>query len=262
MFSLKGKRTFITGGTAGIGRAVAERFKQAGAEVVIVGRRPQGEAIGKEIGAEFIRADVSDEEQVVQALARAEERLGKLDVLVNNAGVDNTGPTIEKGTSQELHRVFALNLDSVYYGLKYGPRHLNDGGSIINTASVAGIFHAPGYGPYAATKAAVISLTKTAALELAPRRIRVNAVCPGSIRTEMLPDKHPEIPIAEVLCPMGRVGVTDDVVGLYHFLAADESGYITGQVIVADGGLLAGVSYGVRSTVTQARVSALRQRLR
>ena len=262
MFSLKGKNAFITGGTAGIGRAVAERFKRAGAEVVIVGRRREGEAIGKEIGAQFIRTDVSDEEQVLQALARAEEKLGKLDVLVNNAGLENTGPTIEKSSSHELHRVFALNLDGVYYGLKHGPGRLNDGGSIINTSSVSALVHTPRYGQYAATKAAVISLTKTAALELAPRCIRVNAVCPGGIRTDMLPDKYPWSKVVEILCPMGRVGVTDDVVGLYHFLAADESSYITGQSISVDGGLLAGVGSGVLSTLTHAAVVALRQRLR
>jgi NAD(P)-dependent dehydrogenase (short-subunit alcohol dehydrogenase family) len=245
VFSLNGKSTFITGGTAGIGRAVAERFVKAGARVAIAGRRAEGEAIAQAIGALFVRADCSREEQVKGALESAERTLGRLDVVVNNAGLENTGPTIEEQGSDELHRVFALNVDGVYYGLKYAPAHMNDGGSVINTSSDAALLGIPGYGQYAATKAAVNSLTKTAALELAPRRIRVNAVCPGSIRTEMLPPGHPEIAVVEVLCPLRRVGEVEDVVGIYHFLAADESVYVTGQAIAVDGGLSAGVGYGV-----------------
>ena len=110
---------------------------------------------------------------------------------------------------------------------------------------MAALLGIPGYGQYAATKAAVNSLTRTAALELAPRRIRVNAVCPGSIYTEMLPAGHPEIPLSETLTPLGRIGHVEDVVGLYHFLAADESAYVTAQVIAVDGGLTAGVGFGV-----------------
>jgi len=245
MFSLADKTAFVTGGTSGIGRAVATHFVKMGARVAIAGRRAEGEAIGDEIGALFLRVDCAQEDAVREALERVERELGKLDVLVNNAGLENAGPTIEEQGGDELRRIFALNLDGVYWGLHYGPRHLNDGGSIVNTSSAAALVGLPGYGQYAATKAAVNSLTKTAALELAPRRIRVNSVCPGAISTEMLPAGHPEIPLAEALTPLGRIGEVEDVVGLYHFLASDESAYLTGQTIAVDGGIAAGVGFGV-----------------
>jgi NAD(P)-dependent dehydrogenase (short-subunit alcohol dehydrogenase family) len=245
MFSLAGKTAFVTGGTAGIGRAVAAHFVKAGARVAVAGRRAEGEAIGEAIGARFMRVDCAQEDAVREALEHVERELGQLDVLVNNAGLENTGPTIEDQGGEELRRVFALNVDGVYWGLRHGPRHMSDGASIINTSSVSGLVGIVGYGQYGATKAAVNSLTKTAALELAPRRIRVNAVCPGSIYTEMLPAGHPEIPISEVLTPLGRIGQVEDVVGLYHFLAADESAYVTGQTIAVDGGIAAGVGFGV-----------------
>ena len=153
---------------------------------------------------------------------------------------------------KEFLKVSAVNLNHVYFGLHYGPARMRDNGSIINTSSVAGLISIPTYAQYSATKAAVNSLTRTAALEMAPRGIRVNAVCPSSIKTDMLPPGHPEIAIVEAIAPLGRVGETEDVVGLYHFLAADESRYITGQIISVDGGVMAGVSLGVLGAIEQA----------
>jgi NAD(P)-dependent dehydrogenase (short-subunit alcohol dehydrogenase family) len=248
MFSLEGKTAFITGGTSGIGLAVAERFKAAGARAAIVGRRDFQEK-ADELGLLFLQADVTDEKRLVGALDAAREELGDLDVLVLNAGLENTGTMLEEHSMDEFRKVSAVNLDHVYFGLHHGPSRMSDGGSIINTSSIAGLLAVPTYAQYGATKAAVNSLTKTAALELAPRGIRVNAVCPGSIRTEMLPPDHPEIPLVEMLAPMGRVGDTDDVVGLYHFLAADESRYVTGQFISVDGGVMAGVSFGTLEAI-------------
>ncbi len=250
MFSLNGLTAAITGGTSGIGEAVAARFTAAGARVVIIGRR-DGSEVARRTGAiAAVRADCALETEVSRALHEARDALGeKLDVLVNNAGVENTGPMIGEATVEELQRVFAINTFAVFHGLKHGPLVMKDGGSIINTASIAALLGIPGYSQYSASKAAVISLTRSAAVELAPRSIRVNAVCPGSVFTPMLPEDHPEVPIATRMAPLGRVGTTDEVVGVYHFLAAAESRYVTGQALAVDGGVVAGVSLGTLEAV-------------
>jgi NAD(P)-dependent dehydrogenase (short-subunit alcohol dehydrogenase family) len=239
MFSLKNKNAFITGGTAGIGLATARRFAEAGASVVIVGRR-DASSLAREIKGIAIQADVSKENELKAAFAEAESQLGKLDIVMNNAGIENTGPMIEESDANEFQRMIDINLLPVYNGLRYGPRHMNDGGSIINTSSDAALFGLPGYSQYAATKAAVTSLTQNAAMELVTRNIRVNAICPGSIWSEMLPSDHPEVAIVEKLCPMGRIGEPEEVAALCHFLAASDCQYITGQAISIDGGISAG----------------------
>jgi NAD(P)-dependent dehydrogenase (short-subunit alcohol dehydrogenase family) len=250
MFSLQGMTVAITGGTSGIGEAVAARFAVAGARVVIIGRR-NGADVARRTGAiAAVRADCALESEVARALNEARDALGgNLDVLVNNAGVENTGPMIAAATGEELARVFAINTFAVFHGLKYGQLVMKDGASIINTASIAAQMGIPGYSQYSASKAAVISLTCSAAMELAPRGIRVNAVCPGSVFTPMLPENHPEVPLTTRMCPLGRVGTTDDMVGVYHFLASAESRYITGQALAVDGGMVAGVSFGTLEAV-------------
>jgi len=239
MFSLKNKNAFITGGTAGMGLATARRFAEAGAKVVIVGRR-DAKALASEFDGVAIQADVSKEAELKAAFEQAESELGKLDIVMNNAGIENTGPMIEESGADEFQRVININLLPVYNGLRYGPRHMNDGGSIINTSSVAALIGLPGYSQYAATKAAVKSLTENAAMEMVPRKIRVNAICPGSIWSEMLPKDHPEVALVEKLCPMGRIGEPEEVAALCHFLAASDCQYITGQSIAIDGGIDSG----------------------
>jgi NAD(P)-dependent dehydrogenase (short-subunit alcohol dehydrogenase family) len=252
MFTLKGMNCVITGATSGIGRAVAERFAAAGAHVAIVGRRATA-SLANEMHAAFaIAADCSIEADVQHAMEAAYGALGPLDVIVNNAGLENTGPFIADATHDELTRVFALNTFGVFHGIKYGQKYAKDGASIINTASIAAQIAVPGYGQYSASKAAVLGLVRVAAVELAPRNIRVNAVCPGSVFTEMLPPEHPEIALVKRLCPMGRIGTTSDLVGVYHFLAAQESAYLTGQAIAVDGGILAGVGLGTLEAIMSA----------
>lgn len=242
MFSVAGKVTVIVGGTSGIGLAVARSFAEQGGRVFITGRREAGE-IAASVGAEALQFDATDEAKFAEALASVEARAGKIDILINNAGMENTGQTLEEQPTSEFGDVAAINLSATLFGLKYGPRHMPDGAAIINTASLAATIGLPTYGHYAATKAAVLSLTRTAALELAPRGIRVNAVCPGSIRTAMLPDDHPEVKLTETLCPLGRIGETADVVGIYQLLASSAAAYMTGQALNIDGGVSAGYSY-------------------
>lgn len=248
MFSVSGKVVFITGGTSGIGLAVATSMSQQGASVIIAGRR-DAFAVAQSISASAERFDVADGDGFAAALARTETRHGKIDVLINNAGMENTGLPIEDQPLSDLDAAVAVNIGGVLAGLKYGPRHMNDGGAIINTSSLAANLSLPTYGIYSATKAAVISLTRTTALELAPRHIRVNAVCPGSIRTEMLPDDHPEVQLTNALCPAGRIGETSDLTGVYQFLASEASSYISGQAIIVDGGVSAGFGYNILQLV-------------
>lgn len=235
MFSLAGLNALITGGTAGIGLATARRFSAAGARVAIVGRR-NAAGLAVELGGEFLRADVSDEQQLRACFAEAEARLGKLDIVMNNAGFSNVGPTIAEQSADEFQRAIDVNLKAVYNGLRFAPPHMNDGGSIINTASDAATLAFPGYAQYSATKAAVCGLTRVAAMELVPRRIRVNAICPGSVWSEMLDPDHPEVAVTERLSPMGRVGEPEEIAALCHFLAAPDCRYLTGQSIYVDGG--------------------------
>jgi NAD(P)-dependent dehydrogenase (short-subunit alcohol dehydrogenase family) len=240
MSSLTGRKALVMGGTSGIGLAVARHFVAVGAQVAITGRR-DGEKIAEEIGARFLRGDVTREHDVLDALETAIQKAGPLDILVNNAGHPGENLTIEAYTAEDFRKVFAVNVDGVFYGLKHGPRHMNDGGSIINTSSVTATFAAPTYGPYGATKAAVNFLTRTSALELAPRGIRVNAICPGAIDTEMAPDKA----LIEALTPLGRIGTADELVGLYEYLASDAGRYVSGQLFHIDGGMTAGIGLGM-----------------
>ena len=243
MFSIESKNTFITGGSSGIGLAVAQRFLQSGAKVIVADIQPPPDSL-LEAGAGFIKLDVSDEDKVAAALQQAEDTLGKLDVLINNAGVTGEGNIfMEDNTPEGTRTTIESGVDDVYYGLKHGPKHMNDGGSIINTSALAAVIGFPGLGPYSASKAAVNSYTKTAALELAPRGIRVNAICPTFVRTAMFDaDDLDYTQIAETFIPLGRVSETYDLEGFFHFLAAEESAFLTGQAIAVDGGMSLGVS--------------------
>lgn len=248
-FSLQDKAAFITGGISGIGLAVAQRFIAAGARVVVTDIR-DGRDIAAEMGAMFIQANVADEAAMARAFTQAEEAVGKLDVVVNNAGIGDLGP-LDAIDAALWDKVMRVNVYGVFHGIKHGARHMNDGGSIINTASQAAFTTMHGFEPYSASKSAVVSLTQTAAVELGPRGIRVNAVCPTSIHTPLVPPDDPEFAVTRVFTQFGRVGETEDVVGLYHFLAADESRFITGQAILVDGGWTAGLSQGVTEMVAR-----------
>lgn len=245
-FALAGKTAVVTGGTAGIGRAVATQFVEAGALVGIVGRRDAGTAIAHEIGGAFFNADVADPSQVAGLFAAAATDFGPLDVIVLNAGIDPGQATIADTELEDLERNLDVNFRHVFWGLKYGPMHMHDGGSIIVTSSTVAVTKVPTIAHYAAAKEAAVSLVKTAALELGERGIRVNAVLPGTTLSEMTPEDHWEIEVMSTMLPLGRHAVAgEDLVGLYQFLASDASRYVTGQAIACDGGMTAGLSYGL-----------------
>ena len=174
-------------------------------------------------------------------MKQAESLIGKLDIVVNNAGIGEVGHTFEESEQAFIERTTKINQWGVLYGLKHAPKHMNDGGSIINTASVAAFINIIATGVYSATKAAVVSMTAMSALELGNRGIRVNAVCPGYIATA-LGSGDEGVDLCEALTALGRVGTTDDLVGIYHFLASDDSSYLTGQALKVDGGWSCGPS--------------------
>jgi NAD(P)-dependent dehydrogenase (short-subunit alcohol dehydrogenase family) len=243
--SLAGKVTVITGGTSGIGLVVARNFVESGAVVTITGRRDSGEQVASEIGADFIRCDATAEQQVADCFSAVESAHGKIDILVVNAGTADDEGSIEEYPTENMKHLIDVNLGGVFIALKYGPRHMNDDGSIITTGSVAGAGTTnAGSGVYSASKAGVAYLTRTCALEVAERGIRANTVCPALIAgTGMMTDDDggPEAALLSKLTAFGRMGRQDEVVGIYNFLASDASTFITGQELRVDGGMTAGI---------------------
>ena len=238
-FSLRDKVILITGGSSGIGLGTCERFLSEGAKVVVVDRQPPPQSVLDQ-GALYFEVDVTERAKVQEAFEKTEAALGKLDCIVHNAGKHGNGKHLTDSDEEVLDGVVNLNLYGTYYILKYGPAHMRDGGSIINTASVAGLQQNEGFFDYSATKAALISMSKTTAVELGPRAIRCNAVAPGPVKTPLLPPDHILNDLAKNLSVLGRIAQVEDLVGVYHFLASDQSRYITGQTLIVDGGRLAG----------------------
>jgi len=245
MFSLEGKKALITGSASGIGLAVAKAFIKAGA-MVIISDLQDGEEVAKEIGASFIQLNVTDEQKMKQAFEKIEREHGKLDILVNNAGIAIDIDSIETAPDGAMQKIINVNLFGVYYAMKYAPKHMNDGGSIINLGSSAGSgMTTAGHGEYSASKAGVAYLTRTAAIELGLRGIRVNAICPGGIAGTGMTTPDDDSPTANfyrTVTALGRMGSPADLLGLFNYLASDASSYLTGQEICIDGGMSAGIT--------------------
>lgn len=244
MHSLEGKNILIMGGTSGIGLAVARNFSDNGATVTVTGRRESGADAAADAGAEFIRCDVTNEKQVEDSVRKTAERHGNIDVLVINAGIADDEQSIAAYDSARMRAMMEVNANGVFYVLKHAPEFMNNAGSIITTASVAGAGTTnAGAATYAASKAAAAYFTRTCAIELAPRGIRANSVCPALIAgTGMMTedDGGPEAQFLATLTAFGRLGKQSEVVGIYNFLASDASTFITGQEIRVDGGMTAG----------------------
>jgi meso-butanediol dehydrogenase/(S,S)-butanediol dehydrogenase/diacetyl reductase len=245
MHGLTGKRVLITGGAQGIGAATAARFIDEGARVGVLDKNP--EALAKMAGrlsspAAAIQADVSEPGQVASAFAEIDRLWGGLDVLVNNAGVSLRHRFLDI-TPEEWRRVVRTNLDGVFFVAREAARAMmaGTGGVILNMGSTNGIMGYHHYADYNASKAGVIELTRSMALELAPR-VRVNCICPGYILTPMQEAEYTPgmLRAFEAKVPLGRLGRPEDVAALFAFLASDEAAFITGQTFVIDGGEIAG----------------------
>ncbi|HEU4455110.1 MAG TPA: SDR family oxidoreductase [Longimicrobium sp.] len=249
--TLTGRVALVTGAAAGIGRAAAEVFAREGASVVVSDvTTGAGEAVAAGIraaggAAVFVACDVSRPEQV-QALARATvETFGGLDFAFNNAGVEGTTAPTAECTEAGWDRVMDVNLKGVWLCMREEiPRMLaRGGGAIVNCSSVAGLVGFAGIAPYTASKHGLIGLTKTAALEYATQGIRVNAVCPGVIRTAMVERFTGGDAAAEAQLvssePVGRMGTPDEVASAVLWLCSDSASFVTGHALVVDGGFVA-----------------------
>lgn len=255
MNRLSGKVAVVTGGAAGIGRACALRMAEEGARIAIFdvldadGGRLASELASRSREAAFWKVDVSNEDSVKSAIDAAAARFGKLDVLVNNAGIAGSPKCTDQVTEAEWDRVQAVNVKGVFFCTKHAIPHLRaaGGGSIVNLSSIAGLVGVSGTAPYHASKGAVRLMTKNDAVTYAPEKIRVNSIHPGYIWTPMV-ENHlsatsDDIEAAKAAAgsihPIGHMGEPDDIAWAVVWLASDEAKFVTGAEIVIDGGYTA-----------------------
>ncbi|MCG8425654.1 MAG: SDR family oxidoreductase [Proteobacteria bacterium] len=234
------KVALITGGGTGIGRAVARALVAEGARVVVTGRREEplrSLSLEHPESVKYIRADVVVAEEVARAVDFTVGELGRLDVLINNAGVGIFKPLSDTSES-DLIQLTEVNFNGVIHAIRAALPHLIENrGSIVNISSTLASSSSPGTSVYSATKAAVERLTRSLAVELGPSGVRVNAVAPGTTETEMLDEQVKHTFIAQT--PLGRLGKPDDIARPVAFLASDDAAWITGQVLASSGGLAA-----------------------
>ena len=235
--SLEGKVALVTGGSRGIGRAIALELGRAGADVVVGYRtgREEAEAVASEIGGRAVEADVSDPDSARELV----EGAGDLDILVNNAGLTRDG-LLARMSDDDWRTVLDTNLSSVFYTCRAASRPMmkRRGGAIVNISSIVGVHGNFGQTNYAASKAGIIGFTKSLARELGSRNVRANVIAPGYVRSQ-LTDVLPEEATAMMLqnTPLGRLGDPEDVAGAVRFLCSDEAKFVTGAVLLVDGGL-------------------------
>jgi NAD(P)-dependent dehydrogenase (short-subunit alcohol dehydrogenase family) len=251
MNEFKGKVALVTGGTSGIGRAAALAFAREGAKVVVAGRRAaEGEETVRLVRAQsgeaiFVATDVAEEVQVKRLTDRTQEQFGRLDIAFNNAGVEQTPTPLLEQTVETYDQVMDINVKGVWLSMKYEiPAMLKSGGgAIVNTASVLGVIAFAGMDVYNASKHAVIGLTKSAALAFGKQGIRINAVLPAVIETDMYrrfagedPDRRASL---AALHPIGRIGTPQEIADAVIWLSSDKSSFVIGHSLLVDGGFTA-----------------------
>jgi NAD(P)-dependent dehydrogenase (short-subunit alcohol dehydrogenase family) len=256
MGKLDGKVALITGGASGIGEATVKLFVEEGAEVIVADVQDEkGKALSESLGsaAAYTHTDVSSESDVKGAVDAAVSSFGRLDCIFNNAGIGQGFIPVEEIENADYERIVAINLGGVFLGMKHAAPVMKrqGGGSIINTASVAGILAGNGGHIYSATKSAVIGLTRVVATELGESGIRVNAICPGGIITPIFAETANQSEDADAIMgvleeafmtvqPIRRAGMPIDIANAALWLASDESSFVNGTYIVVDGGATCG----------------------
>jgi len=244
---LREKAAIVTGGSRGIGRAIAHALAMEGATVALIAKNMEsGSKAAMQIEADggkafFLQADVSDKDQVLRAVSETVQRLGRVDILVNNAGIHTQAP-FEQETRSDWQTLFEVNvLGTVFPSQAVVPYMIEQGGGhIVHISSKAAVVGEPGHVAYSASKGAVLSLTRAMAVDLAPHNITVNAVCPGPVVTDMLLAAVPDAADRQALgqkAPLGRLGQPEDVAAAVLYLVSDDAGWCTGQAISVDGGL-------------------------
>ncbi len=238
------KTAIVTGASKGIGAAIARQLAADGFQTIVNYASSSGEAAEIVAGIEqaggralAVRADIADAQALAALFDRAEAEFGRVDVLVNNAGISKFSPLAEV-SDEDFQRQVAVNLTGTFNGMREGAKRMRDGGRIINLSTSIIGHYSPGNGVYAATKAAVEAMTHILAKELGTRGITVNAVAPGPIATELLFKGRSEDLIQRLIndIPLGRLGLPEDIARIVSFLASAESGWINGQIIRANGG--------------------------
>ncbi|NMO92085.1 SDR family NAD(P)-dependent oxidoreductase [Actinomycetospora sp. TBRC 11914] len=249
-----GKVVLVTGAGSGIGQAAALRFAAEGASVAVLDVRPEGAALTTmlvekehEGRALALCADVADADEVTTAVDLAVAELGRLDAVYNNAGTMDLG-SVEDTPEDTWDRTFGVHARGTYLTSRAALEHLGPGGAIVNQGSIAALVGVQYLAAYSAAKGAVVALTRAMAVDLAPRGIRVNAICPGTCRTPMTEplfrargEGDPEAGVAQTLpkYPLGRLGTPEDIAAVAAFLASDEASFMTGSVVTSDGGMTA-----------------------
>lgn len=252
---LEGRVALITGAGSGIGRAAAQRFAAEGCAVAVVdiAAGAAHETVDKIVadGGQAIafRANVTIDTEVQVAVARTVETFGSLDILYNNAGVNSSGSVVD-ATEEDWDRCFAVNVKSTFLCCRAAVPYLSGSGSgaVVNQASVAALVGVPNFAAYCAAKGAVVALTRSMAIDLAPRRIRVNAICPGTVLTPLTEpllrdrgDGDLEVGLTKTVVkyPIGRLGTPEEIASAALFLASDQASFLTGSILTADGGMTA-----------------------
>jgi len=251
MSSFQSKVALITGGSSGIGRATALAFAREGAKVIVASRRENESwetvRLVREAGSEglFVKTDVSKEADVKEMVEKTIKAYGRLDFAFNNAGIEQLPTPLAEQTEETFNQITNINVKGVWLSMKYEiPQMLkNGGGAIVNTSSIAGLIGFPGIPLYVASKHAVLGLTRSTALEYAKSSIRVNAVCPGAIETEMferfVKDNEQVRDQVMAMHPIGRSGRPEEIAHAVVWLCSDRASFITGQSLALDGGFTA-----------------------